>query len=93
MARKIGHRLRDLANPPAHCVVPGEGARAVRAGHPDALVPLPDVRAQVRLVAVGPLAERAPQFGARPRDGVAVVGVPDGHGEPHVVRGGQTCKA
>ena len=52
-----------LTHSPAHCVVPGEGSRAVGAGYPDALVALPDVRAQVRLVAVGPLAERTFQFG------------------------------
>lgn len=46
---------RDVA---AHGVVAGEGARAVRARHADALVPLPDVRAQVRLVPVKSLAIR-----------------------------------
>ena len=45
-------------------VVPGEGPRAVGAGDPDALVALPDVSTQVRLVAVGALAERASQLGA-----------------------------
>lgn len=44
---------RDVA---AHGVVAREGARAVRARHADALVPLPDVRAQVRLVSVQSLA-------------------------------------
>ena len=53
-----------LTHSPAHCVVPGERPRAVGAGYPDALVALPDVRAQVRLVAVRPLAERAPQLRA-----------------------------
>lgn len=47
---------RDVA---AHGVVARERARAVRARHADALVPLPDVRAQVRLVPVQPLAVRA----------------------------------
>lgn len=41
-----------------HRVVPRERPRAVRTVHPDALVPLPDVRSQVRLVAVQSLAER-----------------------------------
>ena len=49
---------------PAHGVVAGESARAVGAGDPDALVALADVRAQVRLVAVGALAEGAFQLGA-----------------------------
>ena len=49
---------------PADSVVPGECPWAVRAGDPDPLVPLPDVRAQVRLVAVRPLAEWAPQLRA-----------------------------
>lgn len=40
---------RDM---PAHGVIARERARAVRARHADALVPLPDVRAQVRLVPV-----------------------------------------
>ena len=53
-----------IGDSPSHCVVPGERPGAVGAGDPDPLVPLPDVRAQVRLVAVGPLAERAAQFGA-----------------------------
>jgi hypothetical protein len=44
---------------PAYGVVPCEGTRAERAGHADALVPLTDVRSQVRLVTVKPLAERA----------------------------------
>lgn len=44
---------RDVA---PHRVVAREGAAAVRARHADALVPLPDVRAQVRLVPVQPLA-------------------------------------
>lgn len=42
----------------AHGVVAGEGAGAERAGHADPLVPLPDVRSQVRLVPIQPLAER-----------------------------------
>lgn len=37
---------------PSDRVVPGEGARAMRTVHPDALVALPYVGAQVRLVAV-----------------------------------------
>lgn len=49
-------------NVPAHRVVAREGAVAEGAGHPDALVPLADVRPQVRLVAVGPLAEGTLQF-------------------------------
>lgn len=40
---------RDVS---AHGVVAGEGARTVRTGHSDALVPLTNVRAQVSLVAV-----------------------------------------
>lgn len=44
---------RDVA---PHGVVAREGARAVRARHADALVPLPDVGAQVRLVSVESLA-------------------------------------
>ena len=44
-------------NVPSHRVVPRERPRAVRTVHPDALVPLPDVRSQVRLVAVQPLTE------------------------------------
>ena len=51
-------------NLPADSVVPGERPGAVWAGDADALVALPDVRAQVRLVAVRPLAERAPQLRA-----------------------------
>lgn len=49
-------------NVAAHRVVAREGARAMRARHADALVPLPDVRAQVRLVPVQPLAVRALQL-------------------------------
>lgn len=44
---------RDVA---AHRVVACECARAVRAGHADALVPLSDVSAQIRLVSVKSLA-------------------------------------
>jgi len=51
-------------NMAAHGVVAREGAVAEGAGHADALVALPDVRAQVRLVAVGPLAERTFQLRA-----------------------------
>jgi hypothetical protein len=51
-------------NMAAHGVVARERAVAEGAGHADALVALPDVRAQVRLVAVGPLAERAFQLRA-----------------------------
>lgn len=43
-------------------VVAGEGPRAVGARDTDALVALPNVRPQICLVAVGPLAKRAPQF-------------------------------
>lgn len=43
-------------NVAAHGVVAREGARAVRARHADALVPLPDVGAQIRLVSVKSLA-------------------------------------
>ena len=49
---------------PAHGVVAGECPGTVGAGDPDALVALADVRAQVRLVAVGALAEGAFQLGA-----------------------------
>jgi hypothetical protein len=48
---------------PPDRVVPGEGSRAVGAGDPDALVPLPDVGPQVRLISVRALAEGASQFG------------------------------
>lgn len=44
---------RDVA---AHGVVARERAAAVRARHPDTLVPLPDVRAEVRLVSIQPFA-------------------------------------
>lgn len=47
---------------PAHGVVPRECAAAVRTRHADALVPLADVRAQVGLVPVQPLAVRALQL-------------------------------
>lgn len=39
-----------------HGVVARESTRAVRAGHSDALMPLPDVGAQIRLVSVESLA-------------------------------------
>lgn len=45
-----------------HGVVPGEGPRAERARHSDALVALSDVRAEVRLVAVESVAVRAFQL-------------------------------
>ena len=48
---------------PPDCVVPGEGPVTEWTGHSDALVALTDVSPQVRLVAVGPLAERTFQFG------------------------------
>lgn len=43
---------------PSNGVVPCERARTERAWHPDPLMSLPDVRAQVRLVPVEPFAER-----------------------------------
>lgn len=46
----------------ANGVVAGKGARTERTGHSDALMPLTDVRAQVRLVTVQPLAERTLQL-------------------------------
>jgi hypothetical protein len=49
---------------PPDCVVAGEGPGAVGAGDPDALVALPDVGPQVRLISVRALAEGASQFGA-----------------------------
>ena len=45
-------------NVPADSIVAREGSMTEGTGYPDALVPLPDVRPQVRLVSVGPLAER-----------------------------------
>lgn len=47
---------------PPHRVIAGEGARAERTRHPDALVALPYVRPEVGLVAVQTFAERALQF-------------------------------
>lgn len=49
-------------NVAAHGVVARERARAVRARHAYALVPLPDVGAQIRLVSVKSLAIWAFQF-------------------------------
>ena len=49
-------------NVPAHRVVTREGAVTVGAGHADPLVPLADVSAQVGLIAVGALTERAFQL-------------------------------
>lgn len=47
---QLGSMLsRDM---PSDGVVPGERSRAIRTRHPDALVTLPYVSAQVRLVAV-----------------------------------------
>lgn len=48
----------------AHGVVAGEGARAVWAGHTDALMPLADVSSQIGLVTVGALTKRASKFRA-----------------------------
>lgn len=58
---------RDLVavlarNVAAHGVVAREGARAVGAGHADALVALAYVGPEIRLVAVQPLAERTLQL-------------------------------
>jgi len=46
-------------NVTANRVIPREGPVAEGAGHADALVPLANVGPEVRLVAVGPLTERA----------------------------------
>lgn len=59
--RALRQMRRDLVtvlarNVSAHCVVAREGARAVRARNADALVPLPDVRTEICLVSVQPLA-------------------------------------
>lgn len=60
---ELGDRVAVLARDmPAHGIVAGEGARAVGARHAYALVPLPDVGAKVRLVAVQPLAVWALQL-------------------------------
>ncbi len=75
-------------------VVPGESARAVGARDADALVALADVGAQVRLVAVGAFAERTLELSTRATDtgAVADIGrVAHGHGEAHVVAGGQSA--
>lgn len=57
LLRMIGQRALVLARDVSpHGVVPREGARAVRARHADALMPLSDVRAQVCLVSVKSLA-------------------------------------
>lgn len=62
----VRHERRLLfvfaGNVSPHGVVPGEGSRAVGTGHADALVPLADVGAQVRLVAVLAVAQRALQL-------------------------------
>lgn len=57
----VGEVGRDLMamfarNVAPHGIVACERARAVRARHADALVPLPDVSAQVRLVSIKSLA-------------------------------------
>lgn len=49
-------------NVPSNSIIPGEGPRAVRTRHSDALVTLPYVSAQIRLVAVQSLAEGTLQF-------------------------------
>lgn len=41
----------------SHRVVPGEGPRAKRTRNPDTLVTLPDMRSQIRLVAIQSVAE------------------------------------
>ena len=51
-------------NVPTDRVVAREGPVAEGTGDPDTLVPLPDVRPQVRLVSVGPLAERTFELGS-----------------------------
>lgn len=62
----VRHERRLLfvfaGNVSPHRVVPGEGSRAVGTGHADALVPLADVGAQVRLVAVLAVAQGALQL-------------------------------
>ena len=49
-------------NVTAHCVVPSECSVTVRAGHTDALMALANVGAQVGLVSIGSLTERAFQL-------------------------------
>ena len=51
-------------NVSAHGVVAREGAVAEGAGHADALVALPDVRAQIGFIAVGAFTERAFELGS-----------------------------
>lgn len=60
LQRQLGLMLTRYM--PPHRVVTGEGARAERTRHPDTLVPLPDMRAQIRLVTIQTFAERTLEF-------------------------------